>query len=62
MTTGKVKYQSPVYKTGPQQVPRKPCGHVSQQVLPGRTVTKRVCNICHKVLENIYPSDEGKFE
>ena len=61
MKTGIVKHQSPVYKTGPQQLPRKPCAHLSQQVLEGRTVSKRVCNTCHKVLENI-PHNEGSAE
>lgn len=61
MKTGIVKYQSQTYTTGLQRLPSKPCAHLSQQVLEGRTVSKRVCNTCHKVLENI-PHNEGSAE
>ena len=61
MKTVIAKYQSPTYTTGLQRLPRKPCAHLSQQVLEGRTVSKRVCNTCHKVLENT-PRNEGVAE
>lgn len=51
MTTGKAKYQSPMYQTGLSQLPRMRCAHLSQQVLPGRIVTLRVCTSCRKVLD-----------